>query len=174
MTSNYNWQGGIHVEHIVSENVVSGIQIKVGDAQSAAAFVRLAQAIQRGDISVEEIKICHLISGLQNIANSTKAKMEELDRKLLALRTKLELRLAAQEIPDTADAEDARESLTIAEDELAKLQPLGNRVLRKLDAFGYNVTCNGQTPTGKLGAMAIQLAPLAAIVRQVVQKLLGG
>src|SRR5713101_9309536 len=135
MATNSNEQGGIHARRIDAENVVSGTQIQGGDAQSAAALVSLAQAIQRGDISADEIKARNLVSGLQYIADPTQASVEDLRRELAALRTKLEQAIAAQEIPEAADAEDARESLTTAEDELAKPQPHGNRVLRKLDEF---------------------------------------
>ncbi len=55
MATNSNEQGGIHARRIEADNVVSGTQIQGGDMQSAAALVQLAQAIQRGDISADEI-----------------------------------------------------------------------------------------------------------------------
>ena len=176
MATNSNNQGGIHARRIEADNVVSGTQIQGGDAQSAAALVQLAQAIQRGDISADEIKARNLVSGLQYIADPTQASVEDLRRELAALRTKLEQAIAAQEIPDTADAEDAQESLTTVETELAKPQPNEGRVLRKLDALSQIVTRSAETAqaAGKLGAMVIQLAPVAAMVWQVAQKLLGG
>ncbi len=63
----------------------------------------------------------------------------------MALRTKLEQAIAAQEIPDAADVEDAQESLKSAEEELAKPQPRGNRVLRKLDELSQIVTRSAET-----------------------------
>ncbi len=171
-----NRQSGIYARHIEAENVVSGIQIQGGNAQSAAALIQLAQAIQRGDISADEIKARHLVSGLQYIADPSYASADDLRHELAALRTKLEQAIAAHEISDAADAEDAQESLTIAETELAKPQPNGGRVLRKLDTLSQIVTRSAETAqaAGKLGAMVIQLAPVAATLWQVVQKLLGG
>jgi hypothetical protein len=63
-----------------------------------------------------------------------------------------------------------------AETELAKPQPNGGRVLRKLDALSQIVTCSAETAqaAGELGAMVIQLAPVAATLWQLAQKLLGG
>ena len=176
MTTNSHEQSGIHARRIDAENVVSGIQIQGGDAQSAAALVQLAQSIRRGDIRADEIKARHLVSGLQYIADPAQATIEDLCRELAALRTKLEQAIAAQEIPDAVDAEDAQESLTTAETELAKPQPNGGRVLRELDALSQIVTRSAETAqaAGKLGAMVIQLAPLAATFWQVAQKLLGG
>src|SRR5713101_4837753 len=145
MATNSNEQGGIHARRIEADNVVSGTQIQEGDAQTAAALVQLAQAIQRGDISADEIKARHLVSGLQYIADPTQASVEDLRRELAALRTRLEQAIAAQEIPDAADAEDAQESLTTAETELAKPEPNGGRVLRKLDALSQIVTRSAET-----------------------------
>ena len=176
MTTNSNEQGGIHARRIEADNVVSGTQIQGGDAQSAAALIQLAQAIQLRDISADEIKARNLVSGLQYIADPAQASLDDLRRELAALRTRLEQAIAVQEIPDAADAEDAQESLTTAETELAKPQPNGGRVLRKLDALSQIVTRSAETAqaAGKLGAMVIQLAPVAATPWQVAQKLLGG
>ena len=176
MTTNNNQQGGIHARHIEADNIVSGTQIQGGNVQTAAALVRLAQAIQSGDISADEIKARNLVSGLQYISDPTQASVEDVRHELAALRTKLAQAIAAHEIPDATDAEDAQQSLKSAEDELAKPQPHSNRVLRKLDEFSQIVTRSAQTAEAarKLGAIVIQLAPLAATVWQVAQKLLGG
>src|SRR5258708_26105664 len=168
--------GGIRAKRIKAENVVSGVQVQGGDAQTASTLIQLAQAIRRGDISADEIETHHLVSGLQYIADPAQANVEDLRRELAALRTKLEQAIASQEIPDTADAEDAQESLKSAEDELAKPQPHGNRVLRKLDEFSQIITRSAETAdaSAKLEAKIIQLAPLAATVWQIAHKLLGG
>src|SRR5258708_5520470 len=168
--------GGIRAKRIKAENVVSGVQVQGGDAQTASTLIQLAQAIRRGDISADEIETHHLVSGLQYIADPTQASVEDLRRELAALRAKLEQAIAGQEIPDVADAEDAQESLKSAEDELAKPQPHSNRVLRELDEFSQIMTRSAETAeaAGKLGSSVMQLAPLAAAVWQIAQKLLGG
>lgn len=171
-----NRQGGIYAKHIEAENVVSGVQIQGGDAQSAAALIQLAQAIQRGDIRAEEIKARNLVSGLQSIADPAQASVEDLRRELLALRTQLEQAIAFQEFSDPADAQDAQESLTTAETELEKPEPNGNRVLRKLDEFSQIMTRTAETAdaAGKLGAIVIRLAPVAATLFQIAHHLFGG
>ncbi len=176
MSTNEHEPGGIHARRIEAENIVSGVQMQGGDTQTASSLIQLAQAIQRGEIRAEEIKARNLVSGLQYIADPAHASVEDLRQELLALRTQLEQAVASQEFSDPADAQDAQESLATAATELAKPQPNGNRVLRKLDAFSQIITRTAETAdaAGKLGAWVIRLAPLAATVWQVAQKLLGG
>ncbi len=175
MTTEKNEPGGIHAKRIEADNVVSGVQIQ-GDAAQAAALVQLAQAIGRGEINADEIKARNLVSGLQYIADPTQASVDDLRRELTALHTTLEQAIAANEFPDATEAEDAHESLKSAEDELAKPQPHKNRVLRKLDEFSQIVTRSAEIAdtAGKVGMKIIQLAPVAATVWQVAQKILGG
>jgi hypothetical protein len=174
MTTNNGELGGIRAKHIEAENVVSGIQIQ-GDTQSAAALVHLAQAIRRGDIQANEIKARNLVSGLQYIADPTQASIEEFRRELTALRECLEQAVTAQEIPDPADAADAKNSLEMAEAELTKTQPSGSRVVRKLDEVCQILTRSAQAAdaAGKIGALVIKLAPIAATLWQVAQRILG-
>jgi hypothetical protein len=176
MSTSGNEPGGIHARHIEAENVVSGVQFQGGDAQTAAAFVQLAQAIKRGEISTEEIKARNLVSGLQYIADPAQASVEDLRHELLALRTQLERAIASHEFSDPADAEDAQESLATAETELAKPELNGHRVLRKLDEFSQIITRTAETAdaAGKLGALVIRLAPVAAALWQVAHHLFGG
>lgn len=176
MSTSGNELGGIHARRIEADNVVSGVQMQGGDAQTAYSLIQLAQAIRQGQINADEIKTRNLVSGLQYIADPAQASVEDLRRELLALRTKLEQAVASQEFSDPADAEDAQESLATAETELTKPHPNGNRVLRKLDAFSQIITRSAETAdaAGKIGALVIQLAPIAATLWQVAQRLLGG
>jgi len=176
MSTNGNEPGGIHARRIEAENVVAGVQIQGGDAQTASSLIQLAQSIRRGKISAQEIKARNLVSGQQYIADPAQASVEDLRRELLALRTQLEEAVAAQEFSDPADAQDAQDSLATAETELTKSQPNGNRVLRKLDELSQIITRSAQTAdaAGKLGALIIRLAPVAATLWQVAHHLFGG
>jgi hypothetical protein len=176
MNTNENRPSGIHARHIEADNVVSGVQLQGGEAQTASSLIQLAQSIRRGEIRAEEIKARNLVSGLQYIADPAQASVEDLRHELLALHTQLEQAIAAQEFSDPADAEDAQDSLAMTETELARSQPNGNRVLRKLDELSQIITRSAQTAdaAGKLGALVIRLAPLAATLWQVAQHLFGG
>ena len=176
MSTSGNEPGGIRARRIEADNVVSGVQMQGGDAQTASSLIQLAQAIRQGHMSAEEIKARNLVSGLQFLADPAQASVEDLRRELHALRTQLEQAVASQEFSDPADAQDATESLATAETELAKPHPNGNRVLRKLDAFSQIITRSAEAAdaAGKLGALVIQLAPIAATLWQVAQHLFGG
>jgi hypothetical protein len=176
MSTSGNEPSGIRARRIEADNVVSGVQIQGGDAQTASSLIQLAQSIRQGHISAEEIKARNLVSGLQYIADPAQASVEDLRRELLALRTQLEQAIASQEFTDPADAEDATESLVTVETELAKPKPSGNRVLRKMDEFSQIITRTAETAdaAGKLGALVIHLAPVAATLWQVAQHLFGG
>lgn len=175
MTTDNQQPGSIRARRIQAENVVSGVQIQGGDPQQAVALVNLAQAIRRGEISADEICAHNLVSGLQYITDPAQASAEDLRKELVALRTKVDATIAAQEIPDEADAQDIKESLDAAEHELAKAQPNGQRVLRKLDEANTILTRSAEMAqsAGKIGAFVIQLAPVAATLWQVAQKLFG-
>jgi hypothetical protein len=176
MSSNGSEPGSIRAGRIEAENIVSGIQMQGGDAQTASALIQLAQSIRQGEITAEEIKARNLVSGLQYIADPTQARVEDLRRELSAVRAQLEQTIALQEFSDPDDAEDAAQSLTVAETELEKPQPNGNRVLRKLDEFSQIITRTAETAdaAGKLGALVIRLAPVAATLWQIAQRILGG
>ncbi len=176
MNTSGNELGGIHARRIEAENVVSGVQIQGGDAKTASSLIELAQSIRQGKISAEEIKARNLVSGLQYIADPGQASVEDLRRELLALRAQLEQAVASQEFSDPADAEDATDSLAAAETELTTPKPNGNRVLRKLDELSQIITHTAETAdaAGKLGALVIRLAPVAATLWQVAHHLFGG
>ena len=175
MSTHEHEPGGIHARRIEADNVVSGVQMQGGDAQTASSLIHLAQSIRRGEIRADEIKARNLVSGLQYIADPAQASVEDLRHELPALRTQLEQAIASQEFSDPADAEDAQDSLATTETELAKPQPNGNRVLRKLNEFSQIITRSAETAdaAGKLGAWVIRLAPVVAAVWQIAQRILG-
>jgi dsDNA-specific endonuclease/ATPase MutS2 len=175
MTTESQEPGGIRAKRIQADNVVSGVQFQRGDSAQAAALVQLAQAIKRGDITADDITARNVVSGLQYIADPATASTEELRKELLAFQTKLDQAIAAQELPSPDDAQDAKDSLNAAQTELAKPQPSGERVLRKLDEVSTIVTKSAEIAqaSGKIGAYVVQLAPVAAVLWQVAQRLFG-
>jgi hypothetical protein len=176
MSTNEHEPSGIHARRIEADNVVSGVQLQGGEAQTASSLIQLAQSIRRGEIRAEEIKARNLVSGLQYIADPAQSTVEDLRRELLALRTQLEEAIASHDFSDPVNAQDAQDSLATAETELAKPQPNGNRVLRKLDEFSQIITRSAETAeaAGKLSALVIRLAPVAATLWQVAHHLFGG
>ena len=167
--------GSIRAKRIQADNVVSGVQFQGGDPTQAAALVQLAQAIKRGEITADDITAGNVVSGLQYIADPATASTEDLRKELSAFQTKLDQAIAAQELSTPDDAQDAKDSLRAAEAELTKPQPSGQRVLRKLDEVSTIVTRSAEIAqaSGKIGAYVVQLAPVAAVLWQVAQRLFG-
>jgi hypothetical protein len=167
--------GSIRAKHIQADNIVTGAQIQGSNTQEAALLIQVTQQLRGGNIDADEIIAHNIISGLQYIANPSQANSEDLRNELKALRVKLEQAITDLEIPDAEDAEDARESLATAENELAKPQPNGNRVLRKLDEANSILVKSAQAAeaAGKLSAQVIRLAPIAAVIWQVAQRVFG-
>ncbi len=167
--------GGIHAKRIQADNIVSGTQIQGGDQEKAASLVQLAQAIQRGDITADDIIARNLVSGLQYIADPAQATIEDLRRELTDLRPQVDTAIAAQEIPDEDEAKAATDDLAVAEKELAKPQPNGEKVLKRLKNVNEILTQSAQVAeeAGKIGSLVMKLAPIAAVVWQVAQRLLG-
>ncbi|EFH79693.1 hypothetical protein [Ktedonobacter racemifer] len=175
MSADNQQPGGIRAKRIQADNIVSGIQIQGGDAQSASSLVQLAQAIQRGEITADDITTRNLVSGLQYIADPAHATTEDVRCELASLRQQVETAIAAQEIPDEDEAKAATEDLTVAEKELGKSQPNGEKVLKRLKNVNEILTQSAQAAeqAGKIGALVIKLAPIAATVWQVTRGLLG-
>ena len=175
MTAESQEPGGIRAKRIQAENVVSGVQIEGGDPTQAAELVRLAQAIKRGEISADDINAGNVVSGLQYIADPATASTADLRKELAAFHTKLDQAIAARELPTAGDAQDAKASLASAEAELAQPQPNGERLIRKLDEVSKIVTKSAEIAqtSGKIGAFVVQLAPVAAVMWQVAQRLFG-
>ncbi len=175
MTTGNQGLGGIHAKRIRADNVVSGVQMQGGEPQQAAAMVSLAQAIRGGEIRANEITAGNLVSGLQYIADPAQATPEQLRQEITALRPQVKQAVAHQEIADSGEAEDVQQGLAEAEQELAKLQPNGQRVIRKLDEVNTILTRSAKIAqtTSKTRALVIQLAPVAATLWQVAQRLFG-
>ena len=168
--------GGIRARHIEAVNVVEGVQVRGGDAETAADLVELAKVIRRGGISAEEIKAQHLVSGLQYITDPTQATANDLRSEIAALRDQLTQAISNGEITNEADAEDVEEALATAENELNEPKPKGNRVVRKLAEAAEILTHSAEAAAalGKVGTQVIKLAPIAATLYQIAQKLFGG
>jgi hypothetical protein len=167
--------GGIRAKRIQADNVVAGVQFHGGDPAQAAALVQLAQAIKRGDITADDINARNIVSGLQYIADPATASTEDLRKELAAFQMKLEQAITAKELPTAGSVQDVKDSLASAQAELAQPQPDGERVLRKLDEVSKIVTRSAEIAqaSGKIGAYVVQLAPVAAVLWQVAQRLFG-
>jgi hypothetical protein len=166
---------GIQAGRIDAENVVVGAQVR-GGAADAASLLRLARHIRSGGISAEQIQAGNVVSGLQFIAGTAPATTDELRREIAALREQVQQAIAAGEIPKPGDAEDVQQALQTAENELQKPQPDSERVARKLETVNTILTRCAEVveSAGKVGQKVLTLAPIAAALWALAQKILGG
>jgi hypothetical protein len=91
----------------------------------------------------------------------------------LRLKQQLAEAIAAGEIDKAGDAEDVQADLIEVETELAKTEPQGNRVLRKLKSVTDILTESATVAqkAGKVGLAIIKLAPVAATLYQIAVNL---
>ncbi len=96
-------------------------------------------------------------------------------KELATFQTKLDQAIASKELPSAGAAQDAKDSVAAAAAELAQPQPDGERVVRKLDEVSKIVTKSAEIAqaSGKIGTVVVQLAPVAAVLWQVAQRLFG-
>lgn len=167
--------GGIRAQRIQAENVVSGVQIQGSDLQHTASVIQLIQALQLGEITADDIVARNVVNGLQYITSPTDATLENLRSEIATLRPKVETAITVREIADEDEARAATDDLAVAEKELAKPEPNREKVLKRLKNVQEILTQSAQAAeeAGKIGAMVIKLAPVAVVVWQVAQRILG-
>ena len=168
--------GGIDAKTIKAETVVHGMHLIGGDLQDAAHAVSLAQALGQGTIKADNIEAKNVVAGFLYIADPAQATTEQLRQEVTHLKRQLAEAIAAGEIDEAGDADDAQTDLAEAEAELAKPEPEGRRVLRKLKSVTDILTESATVAqkAGKVGKAAIKLAPVAAALYQIAVKLFGG
>jgi hypothetical protein len=168
--------GGIHADRIEAENVVQGAQLLGGDLAGAADAVALAEALRQGSITAGSIQARNVVSGFQYIADPSQATPEELQKEVASLREQLAAAVAAGELDQTADVEDAQEALEKAEAELSKAEPQGGRIIRKLREATDILTEGARVADAarKAGQTVVNLAPAAAALYQISTQLFGG
>ena len=168
-------KGGIHVGRIEgAKKVTIGADVQGGSAAGAAA---LATALLDGSISVEQVLNSeHVAVGLRYVSDARQPTGEELRAEIAALRAQLEAALRQGEVADRGVVEDAVEALDSAEAELAKEQPDGPRVLRRLrHVAAILVETNKVTDAAKgVASTVATLAPYAAAIAQLAATTFGG
>lgn len=176
ITGDQSEVGGIRAHRIDAENVVQGMQQLGGDLGSAADAAALAEALSRGSISADSIQAKNVVAGLQYIADPNQATPEQLRQEVAALKQQLADAVAAGAAAADADVADAQEALSKAEDELAKTEPHGGRILRKLKEAADILTESAKATDAarKAGQALVKLAPVAAALYQIATKLFGG
>jgi len=166
---------GIHAKTIKADNIVNGVLMEGGDAETAQSLIQLAKELERGSITADSMEAKNIVAGLHFIKDPASATADDLHKEIAALKADIQKAVAAGEVPDEDDAQELTTAVEKTETELAKPDPQGGKVVRWLN----NITTilNGSAETaqaaGKLQNQVIKLAPAAAVVYSIARTVFG-
>jgi len=168
--------GGIRAGRIEADNVIVGVQQLGGSPADAAGAVALAEALRQGSITADSIQAQNVVAGFQYIADPAQATAGELRQEVARLRRQVTAAVADGEMEQSADVDDVLEALEKAETELAKDEPQGGRIIRKLKEASDIFTEGARTAEAarKAGQAVVKLAPAVAALYQIATQLFGG
>ena len=178
ITGDGSQASGIQANTIKADNVVHRVcSSREAVVPTAADLVDAGQSIgHTAAFKADSIEAKNVVSGFQYIADPAQATPEQLRQELTVLQKQLKAAIAAGEFENEGDAQDAQEDLAEAEKELAKAEPQGNRVVRKLKAVTEVLTesASAAEAAKKTGLAIIKLAPVAAALYQIATNLFAG
>lgn len=169
-------KGGIHAKTIKADNVVDGVLMEGGDAETADSLLNLAKELQTGGIHADDIQAKTIVTGLHYIHDPKTATPEDLHKEVAELENQIHRIIQSGEITDAGDAEDLEEAAADAKKELAQPQPRGSKIIRRLKTVTDILTQSAETAkaAGNLQTQAIKLAPTAALIYSIAAGLFGG
>jgi hypothetical protein len=168
--------GGIRAGgKIQAETIVDGVQIQGGEADIAQAALELAKNLQTGGVEAKgDIMAKNIVEGFQYLGQGgAHSTIDQFRQELNALREELLRAIAAGEIEDEEEAEDARLAIERAAKQLTAETPSKDKITAHLDRATTILTKAGETAqaAGKLGAAVIKLAPLVAALKPWVEQI---
>jgi hypothetical protein len=150
---------------IESENIVTGIQVQGGNAETARGLLALAREIESGSVeAVQDIIAKNVVTGFQYLGQGgTEPNLEQFQQELAALRERLAQAVKAGEIADGYDAEDAQKAVDRAVEQSQAQQPAADKITPQLERAAkiINQAATAAESAGKLQAAVIKLAPIA-------------
>lgn len=167
--------GSIKARNIKADKLVVGVQLQGGDAEMARAALELTKNFQSGDIeATEDITAKNFVVGFQYLGQGgSEPDREQFRRELAALQKRLDEAIAAGEILDPYEAEDAQTALKRAAEQATAEQPEKEKLAVQLDRATNILTTAGETAVaaGKFGLKIIKLAPVAAGLKLLAERL---
>jgi hypothetical protein len=168
--------GGVRAgRNIQAESInVSSVEVRGADAQTAQAMLALARDLQSGGVEAGQDIIARTINvGVFRYLGqgSGDPSREQFQQELAALREQVRQAIAAGEIADEEEAEDAQTAAERAEKQATAEPPAPDKLSKNLERLTQILTQAGQTAqaAGKFGASVIKLAPIAAGLKRLVE-----
>lgn len=167
--------GGIHAKTIKADNIVDGVLMEGGDAETAQSLIQLAKQLERGAITADSMEAKNIVTGLHFIKDPKSATADDLHKEIAALKADIQKAVAAGEVPDEDNAKDLQSDVERTEKELAKPQPDGGKIVRWLGSATTILNNSAETAqaAGKLQTQVIKLAPAAAVVYSIARTVFG-
>ncbi len=155
---------------IESDHVVTGAQVRGGDAESARDLLALAQDIQSGDIeAVRDIVAQNIVTGLQYLGQGgTEPTLEQFRQELVTLREQLAQAIKAGEIADKYQVEDSQKAVERAIEQAQADKPVAEKVITHLDRAATIIeqAARAAEAAGKFGARVIGLVPVVMTLKR--------
>ncbi len=167
--------GGIRAAKIEAEHVVSGLQQHGGRLTPSDELSKLVEVAKAGGITADTIKATTVVSGVQYLAVDQISSSDQLKAEVDKLQQQLTDAIAANEIPNDGDAEDAADAIEKTAAELKKPEPTGNRIVRKLGELKEILERSAEVAesAGNSGLKIIRLIPIAAGLLKAARLLFG-
>ena len=151
--------------NIKADNIVTGVQVQGGDAETARTQLALAREFESGSVeAVLDIIAKHIVTGFQYVGQGgTAPNQEQFQKELAALREQLAQAVKAGEIEDAYEAEDAQKAVDRAVEQTQAQKPAAEKIVPHLDRAATIINKAGTVAesAGKIQAAVIKLAPVA-------------
>ena len=155
-----------------ADTIIIGAQIEGADAETTRALLDLATRFDSGDVEVaQDIIAKHVVTGLHYLGHGdTEFSRQQFQQELTALRQQLAHAIAAGEIADEEDAEDAQKAVDRAIKHTQVEAPIAEKITTHLDRASTVLTqaASVAESAGKVQAAVIKLAPLVKVLKGLV------
>jgi hypothetical protein len=165
--------GGVRAgRDLKAENVVTGVQVQGADAETARQLLALVPRLDSGSVeAVQDLIATNVITGLQYLGQGgTEPNREQFQRELAALREQLTQAIAAGEIAEPYDAEDAHKAVERAVEQSQAPEASAGKIAPHLERAATIITraATVAESAGKFQAAIIKLAPVAMALKKLV------
>jgi hypothetical protein len=169
--------GGIKAgRDLRAENIVTGVQVRGADAETARELLALVPVLDSGSVeAVQDLIATNVVTGFQYLGQGgTEPNREQFQRELAALREQLTQAIAAGEIAEPYDAEDAQKAVERAVEQSQAPEARAGKIAPHLERAATIITraATVAESAGKFQAAIIKLAPLVTALKKLAVLLL--
>lgn len=157
---------------IQADNIVTGTQIQGADAETAQKLLESARQIKSGTVeAVQDIIAKNIVTGFQYLGQGGDLSREQFEKELAAVREQLAQAIAASEIADEYEAEDAQKAIERAIEQTQAEQPAAEKITKQLETAATIIEGAAKTAEAakNFGAKVIKLAPVVLGLAKVAQ-----